>query len=344
MSGKLCIWGDPKIDEAAHLQESRQDHSKYVVKVITFQHQGLRYFASSGWDQRVKIYCSAHDPSRVSLPKAPSATFTCQTNPECLMFAVHPDTDQLHLIVSRRDSTYLLFYAIMPDLSALPSASSQDMAQEQPDQTPRSIPIDCTYAGRQNLAPHSNAWISFTPSHFLSHPTDPTRIAIATSHTPHMKLLIVRLLFPSAFESIGLTVTNMSHQAAQAQADIARQNIEDTAIVLHTSTQAPQTPYSTPQLAWRPDGNGVWVNGDDGVVRGIDVSSGKVVQILGGPASETEASVDGDRGHEAGSKIRSLWAGRLRYDDGHEEAESNEEEVVVSGGFDKRLILWRIPP
>ena len=81
---------------------------------------------------------------------------------------------------------------------------------------------------------------------------------------------------------------------------------------------APQTPYSTPAVAWRPDGSGVWVNGDDGAVRGIEASTGKVACTL--------------RGHEDGSKVRCLWAGRV---DG--------VEWMVSGGFDQRLIVWAAP-
>ena len=65
------------------------------------------------------------------------------------------------------------------------------------------------------------------------------------------------------------------------------------------------------------------------------MATGKVVQVLGG---EKEGGEAGEGGHEAGSKIRSLWAGRVRCGD----TEEDEEEVVVSGGFDKRVILWRI--
>jgi len=65
------------------------------------------------------------------------------------------------------------------------------------------------------------------------------------------------------------------------------------------------------------------VNGDDGQVRGIDAQSGKVVVTL-------------QEGHEVGSKVRCLWAGEVEGGDG------GREEVLVSGGFDQRLIVWRI--
>lgn len=68
---------------------------------------------------------------------------------------------------------------------------------------------------------------------------------------------------------------------------------------------------------WRPDGSGLWVNGDDGVLRGLEAKTGKVVAILKG-------------GHEAGSKIRSIWCGMVE-----------GQEWVVSGGFDRRLVVWK---
>lgn len=93
-------------------------------------------------------------------------------------------------------------------------------------------------------------------------------------------------------------------------------------MVLHVNTLAPQTAWSTPMVAWRPDGSGVWVNGDDGVVRGVDALTGKVRVGLRG-------------GHEEGSKVRSLWAGWVGEGEGR-------EEWVVSGGFDKRLVVWKV--
>jgi hypothetical protein len=164
-------------------------------------------------------------------------------------------------------------------------------------------------------------------------PIDLTLIAVATSAVPHMKLLIVRLLFSVSPESLPFEAapsatslpdsaddTNLT-QASQARTALALQDREAAAIMIHSTTMAPQTQYSTPTLAWRPDGSGVWVNSDDGVVRGIEVSTGKVV-----------AKMDG---HEPGSKIRCLWAG---YVDSGEQGE--RREILVSGGFDQKLIAW----
>jgi hypothetical protein len=201
-------------------------------------------------------------------------------------------------------------------------------------------------AGKQNLAPQSNAWIAFSPSCLALSPHDPTVVAVALSTLPHMKVMIVRLLFPSTNEDHNTSTTRTSPtQAAttaaaiadnvtggdgavsethitQALATLALQNREDAAIVIQANTFAPQTAYSTPQVVWRPDGSGVWVNGDDGVIRGIEAKTGKVIALL-------------KDGHETGSKVRSIWAGWVGGNG------STKEEWVVSGGFDKRLVIWR---
>lgn len=65
----------------------------------------------------------------------------------------------------------------------------------------------------------------------------------------------------------------------------------------------------------------MWVNGDDGVLRGIEAKTGKIIATL-------------TNGHEVGSKIRSIWAGLVDID-------GVKEEWVISGGFDKRLVIWK---
>lgn len=94
----------------------------------------------------------------------------------------------------------------------------------------------------QNLAPRSNAWIS----------------------VPHMKLIIVRLLTSVLVASRSLICSELPTQTDQTRENFAIQDREAAAIHVSLSTPAPQRPYSTPQVCWRRDGSGVWVNGDGG--------------------------------------------------------------------------------
>lgn len=304
MSGKLNLYD---LRTGATIS-TRSDHQKYAVRVAcstpTFGQTDC-YIATAAWDAKVHLYhVELGDP----VLTAPIFTITLPTNPESILFIPHPELTDPILVLTRRDSTFLYYYSMPP-----PDASGS-----------------AVLLGRQNLAPHSNAWIAFTPSSIALHPTDSALVAIATSAMPSMKLLITRLLLPPPTGTPDLPTLSIVEpttpvdaslgggtQAAQARAALAQAEREDAAILLHVSTQAPQTQYSTPEVVWRPDGTGVWVNGDDGVLRGVEVTTGKVVRKLAG-------------GHEAGSKVRCLWAGIV-----------DEEELVVSGGFDRRLVVWR---
>lgn len=293
MSGQVLLYDH---DEDKVLDE-RRDHNKYVVKVDIWTDSHVTWVATAGWDAKVYLYrMSQEGKQRLG---APVASITLTTNPETIKFVQHPDHQYPILIVTRRDSTSLYYYSISP----------RDRLASTP------VPTELELLGSQNLAPHSNAWIAFSPSSVAVCPTDPTLLAVATSAVPHMKLILVRLLIPlhSASDASSTTIT----QASQARASLATQDREDAAIKVHVNTLAPQTPYSTPQVVWRPDGSGLWVNGDDGVLRGLEAKTGKVVAILKG-------------GHEAGSKIRSIWCGMVE-----------GQEWVVSGGFDRRLVVWK---
>ncbi len=300
MSGQVILY-DHKEDRVI---EKRRDHKKYAVKVTTWNggsENRFTWIATAGWDAKVFIYRYTYitDAKPPGLGE-PLGVLTLPTNPETIIFIKHPESSDPILLVTRRDSTSLHFYA-------LPVSGSPP-------------PAELRLLGSQNLAPHSNAWIAFSPSSVAVCPTDPTLLAIATSAIPHLKLIIVRLLYPS----LHLPTSNFPEpatQEAQTRAKLAIQDKEETAIQIHISTLAPQTAYSTPQVFWRPDGSGVWVNGDDGVLRGIEAKTGKIIATL-------------NNGHEVGNKIRSIWAGLV-------DIGGTKEEWLISGGFDKRLVIWK---
>ncbi|KAI5197609.1 WD40 repeat-like protein [Aureobasidium subglaciale] len=290
MSGQLAI-GNMQGD----IFDKRRDHAKYVVQIATHECEDATWLATAGWDGKVHLY--KLDFASNDSPKLPPpvASISLPTNPEALLFIEHPDNDSLVLILTRKDSTQLFYHSVDSEARLL---------------------------GKQNLAPHSNAWIAFTPSAIALCPTDSTLIAVATSAMPHMKLLIVRLMVPSIDDDASLAsiVPAEETQASQARAALALQDRESAAILIHCTTMAPQTAYSTPALTWRPDGTGVWVNSDDGAIRGIEATTGKIIATI--------------KGHEPGSKIRCLCAGYVLDGDA-------KQEWLVSGGFDHRLIVWK---
>lgn len=325
MSGHLLL------QQGSRTLDSRNDHAKYAVKVIAHKDRndpGMFWVATAGWDSSVVLYCmripveiGEHAPTPVI--GDPVARIKTTTNPESLLFVPHVDTDELILLVSRRDSSYIYYYEVE---SVPKDIGSRNEANAIPS---HSLP-ECRLIGRQNLAPHSTAWVAFSPAHMALSPHDPGLLAVATSTLPHLKVIIVRLLFPSteAKDELNAPASDVAvTQASQALEALALQNKEDAAILVQANTFAPQTAYSTPQVAWRPDGSGVWVNGDDGVVRGIETKTGKVISML-------------KNGHEPGCKVRSVWAGYVKVP--QEGKDPVQEEWVISGGFDKRLIVWQV--
>lgn len=320
MSGHLLL------QRGSQVLQSRKDHAKYVVKVILHEEMDqtgsakVFWVATAGWDATVLLYRMTIPGDQASTPVIgnPVARIKLTSNPESLLFVRHIDTGELLLLVSRRDSSYIYYYQV--------ESSLQDSTEQTESGNAQSSPRECRLLGQQNLAPHSNAWVAFSPSHMALSPLDPGLLAVATSSEPHMKVIIVRLLFPSTTSPNPTASDAAVTQASQALKALALQNREDAAILIQANTFAPQTSYSTPQVAWRPDGSGVWVNGDDGVVRGIEIKTGKVVAQL-------------KNGHEPGSKVRAIWAGYVAVPGAGDDA---KEEWVISGGFDKRLIVWKV--
>ncbi|KAF3045443.1 hypothetical protein E8E12_004665 [Didymella heteroderae] len=256
MSGKLLLY-DTVSDQ---ILDERKDHSKYVVKIACWSDEDSVVVASAGWDSKVFLY-RIHIGGGAPRIGAPLSTLSLTSIPETLLFVRSPEDGTPILLVARRDSTFLYYYSIPPV-----NASAFRLL------------------GKQNLAPQSNAWVAFTPADVRLCPTDPSVVAVATSSTPHMKILILRLLLPpkqraetvdtvesEAAEPVALT------QASQARAELLIADREEAAILVNVSTMAPQTAYSTPRLTWRPDGTGLYVSSDDGVVRGVEANSGKLI-------------------------------------------------------------------
>lgn len=183
MSGNLTLY-----DTETNLTISRRkDHTKYVVRLATFDAgRGHIWLASAGWDRKIFIYDIILEENRIATLPAPIAHIDLPSNPEAILLTTDPDHGRLYLVLSRRDSTFIFFYNLS-NLSNLHENESQLLLR----------------SGQQNLAPGSSAWVAFTPTSLSLCPTDPTRVAVATSTVPHMKVIIARLLFPdeSALDS-----------------------------------------------------------------------------------------------------------------------------------------------
>lgn len=307
MSGKLTVVNVMTGESV----DQRQDHTKYLVKIAVWSEGNSTIVASAGWDAKIFFYrfhVAENTPRLLRF-----ADLALASIPETILFLQSPENTNPILLVTRRDSTFLHYYSV-----------------------DTSEPGNVVLLGQQNLAPHSNAWIAFTPADVQVCPTNPQILAVATASTPHMRLLVVKLLLPpsrlpSSKHDIGpeLDIVEPGTQVPQERASMLVADREERAILVNASTLAPQTAYSTPRIIWRPDGSGVYVSSDDGIVRGIETKSGKLVLS--------------QKGHEPGSKIRCLWAGLITKNDVNAQGVAEPIECLISGGFDQKLIVWQVP-
>ncbi|KAJ5486618.1 hypothetical protein N7530_000918 [Penicillium desertorum] len=308
MSGQLLL------QHGSQTLDSRKDHAKYAVKVVAYEDKvdpSKWWVATAGWDECVLLYC-LNIPDEADAPALkigePVTRIKLVSNPESLLFVPHVDTNELLLLVSRRDSTYIYYYQVE-------AASEETDTRENDGADAEKSPREARLLGKQNLAPPFQCLGCLLAGPYgaqSTRPGPPGRgdVDIAPYESGH----------PPAPED---PVT----QTSQALATLEIQNREDAAILVQANTFAPQTAYSTPQVTWRPNGSAVWVNGDDGVVRGIETKTGKIIATLKG-------------GHEPGSKVRTVWSGYVAVP--QERGDPIREEWVISGGFDKRLIVWKV--
>lgn len=113
-------------------------------------------------------------------------------------------------------------------------------------------------------------------------------VAVATSHEPFMRVVLVTL------------------------ADIDKvhnESILRSQISANFNTMSPQDKYSEACIAWNVDGSGLWIFGDDGIVRCLEVKTGLIV--------------DEREGHEGRVKSMDTCGNQL-----------------LTCGIDRRLILW----
>lgn len=111
-------------------------------------------------------------------------------------------------------------------------------------------------------------------------------VAVGTSHEPYMRVVMVTLQEFGTAEGV-----------ARGQ------------IIANVNTMSPQDKFSLAHLEWRYDGSGLWVVGEDGAVRGFDLTKREVVLTL--------------QAHE----------GRIK-------AASVARDVLLTCGTDRKVVKW----
>lgn len=228
MNGKLHLceyhYGESleikKIDEI-------QAHPRLIVDTKCIEFNSTIYVFTLGWDFTLKVFIAQDKLTLLTEYKLP-------TQGTCIDVTVF--NNKIALVVGLNETTLLsVFHLTENNLVLLYKISLNDAQFTVSTFSPRCITI-------QSLS--------------LGVPL----IAVATSHEPYMRLIIVPL------------------QDATANGS---GSIERDQILKNLSTLSPQDKYSQPIIRWKEPKNlkhnGVWVVGEDGTIRGIDLVQERVI-------------------------------------------------------------------
>lgn len=120
-------------------------------------------------------------------------------------------------------------------------------------------------------------------------------IAVATSHEPYMRIIIISLI------------------------DFDSTSIARNQIIKNLNTLSPQDKFSQPLISWKLDSkekeSGIWVMGEDGIIRGLDIVDDKVVVEL--------------NQHQA--KIKDFTSF----------INNNGDEILITSGIDRQTLEWK---
>jgi len=221
MDGKFYRYSDDM-----KLINSIQAHKRLVVDVKYVKFEGTDYVVSLGWDNMLKIFKLGEAIDLVSeLTMRYSGTAGTSID-------VTAYNDQLMIVVAKSDITLLDVITFKSELQFQYNISINDAEFSSTGFSPRHLSIQ-----------HCQGQVPL--------------VAIATSHEPYMRLIIVSL-----------------NQTSDGETTIHRNQI-----LKNINTLSPQHKLSQPLIQWRAPKNGksqgVWVMGDDGKIRTIDLLGGE---------------------------------------------------------------------
>ncbi|WFD26477.1 hypothetical protein MNAN1_001460 [Malassezia nana] len=206
-----------------------RDHTRFVVRV-SHSDDG-RFMATAGYDKRIHIYAVDVRDGRPMYMRLHSLTLP--TNPEALLFVPgpmtpgHASSDERLWLVYTARDRVVLHYVALP------------IGREAPG-TP-----DWSVLAYNTNADPDDEHVSYSLLHLSVHPSGRYIAAQTGDHN-----------VPSGSDSDSPSLSRillMPLFSAHRHATLW--------------TSAPTSAYASPRHAWMPHGQGVWVTGDDGVLR-----------------------------------------------------------------------------
>lgn len=218
------------IDDSSKLEliDSVQAHERLIIdmKVVRFGNQTL--VATLGWDKYVQVFQVNTDGKLQTFLER----ILISGVGSCLEAFCHEAT--VFIVIGLRESSILDVVTIESEVQSNFKVATSDVEYS----SIRSLPMCLSGAIVPGLGPV---------------------IAVATSHEPYMRVILLSL------------------------ADLAKNNsdvIHRSQILANFNTMSPQDKYSEAKICFRPNGEGIWILGDDGILRGLELKSGSIVQEI----------------------------------------------------------------
>ncbi|ODV82909.1 hypothetical protein CANARDRAFT_178131 [[Candida] arabinofermentans NRRL YB-2248] len=256
------------------------------------------YISSIGWDFKLIVNKITFNSDTI-IECIPISDYKLMTNGSCITSFIDLESNLPIILIGRLDTSMISVFTIYNDLKLLEIAKLS-----------------------LNDSEFSNH--SFQPMNITM--VDPIQnlITFATNHIPYMRLITIK--FPSILEILSnyddfttldskiLEISKIQtlEQSFQSNIPILR-NI----IISNLNSMSPQDKFSSPLIISRPfNKNGLWIFGDDGIIRGFDLSSGDVIEEL--------------KTHE----------GRIKSGFVSNGGETNEL-LISCGAVDREVVMWQ---
>lgn len=207
-----------------------QIHPRLVTEIKVVEWRLEFYLVSMGWDFFVKVFSVKN--GILAAVGSPCKLAHQGTSMDAVVYE-----DKLYVAVGKKDITLM-------DVVAMEFGGD----------------LQVEYQIALNDAEFSAAGFTPTCVRLFYNGTGVPLVAVATSHEPYMRLVLVSL------KNVGLA----EHKILRNQ------------ILANINTFSPQDKFSAADIGWRADGSGLWIAGEDGVIRGLDVALEKVVVELTG--------------------------------------------------------------
>ncbi|KAG7862765.1 hypothetical protein KL939_000084 [Ogataea angusta] len=288
MDGKLRVWrANYDNDLELELLSEEQIHKRLVLQ-MKFERMDAKtgFLVSTGWDSKLVA-------TKVNLQNGTTEKLnevSLLTRASCLLITADP-SDFPIILVGRTDTSMVGVYTIHDRIFEI---------------------------GRLALNDSEFSSHSFHPMAFAK--IENGSVVAATNHTPYMRLITFRM--PTIADLIGVEETQVGAKIAAAsvlatnsesfQTDVT---IQRNIIISNFNSMSPQDKFSDPIVNTRPHKDGIWIFGDDGVVRGFDVGAGSVVEEL--------------KTHEG--RIKSAFVAEV----------CDTETIVSCGAVDRVASIWQ---